>query len=275
MVSVDPLEVDDWSVVALCVVVELGLVMVDCWLALAPLVTVWSPLPTFTPGLMFAPAFTDELLTPTLASTPTFGFTLSVLLLDEEGDVVLLKLDGVVVLLALPEADGDVVLVLDEALEPGVTLMSVLLTLLLDDEGDVPPCEPLRLVLLDEELEPGVTLMSVLFRLLLEDDEGVLVVVDGLPDVPRFSVVDESVVELVAELPLSMMAPPARPPFTVSVVTVLEDWLNGTLGMQPAGWVFAASMHLGSACDVLYVVIVSARATPKAAIRAAARRLRR
>src|SRR5687768_3022207 len=50
---------------------------VELWLALTPLHTFWSPLPTFTPGLMFAPALTSVLLMPTLASTPTFGFTLT------------------------------------------------------------------------------------------------------------------------------------------------------------------------------------------------------
>ena len=69
----DPL---DWSVVVDCDVDELGLVMVDDWLALAPLVTSCEPFPTFTPGLMLAPAFTLEFSTPTLAPTPTFGFTL-------------------------------------------------------------------------------------------------------------------------------------------------------------------------------------------------------
>jgi len=68
----DPL---DWFVVVDCEVEELGLVIVDCWSAFAPLVTLCEPLPTFTPGLMFAPAFTFELSTPTFAPTPTFGFT--------------------------------------------------------------------------------------------------------------------------------------------------------------------------------------------------------
>ena len=57
----------------------LGLVMVESWLALAPLVTLCEPLPMFTPGLTSAPALTLEFCTPTFASTPTFGFTLVVL----------------------------------------------------------------------------------------------------------------------------------------------------------------------------------------------------
>lgn len=48
---------------------------VDCWFAVAPLVTDWLPLPMFTPGLMFAAAFTSVLLMPTFASTATFGST--------------------------------------------------------------------------------------------------------------------------------------------------------------------------------------------------------
>jgi hypothetical protein len=50
---------------------------VEDWFALTPLVTLWSPLPTFTPGLMFAPALMSVLLMPTFASTPTLGFTLT------------------------------------------------------------------------------------------------------------------------------------------------------------------------------------------------------
>ena len=65
----------DWLVVVDCEVEELGLVVVDCCSALAPLVTLCEPLPTFTPGLTFAPAFTLELSMPTFAPTPTSGFT--------------------------------------------------------------------------------------------------------------------------------------------------------------------------------------------------------
>ena len=68
-------ELLDWPVVADWSVVDVGLVIVDCWFADAPLVTSCVPPPVLTPGLMFAPAFTFELLTPTFASTPTFGLT--------------------------------------------------------------------------------------------------------------------------------------------------------------------------------------------------------
>jgi hypothetical protein len=73
----------DWLVSVDWDVDELGFVIVDCWSALAPLVTLCEPLPTFTPGLMFAPAFTLELSTPTFAPTPTFGFTFVLLVLPE------------------------------------------------------------------------------------------------------------------------------------------------------------------------------------------------
>jgi len=69
--------VEDWFVDAPWFMVDVALVLLDCWFALTPLVTDWLPSPTCTPGLMLAPAFTAELAMPTLASTPTFGFTLS------------------------------------------------------------------------------------------------------------------------------------------------------------------------------------------------------
>src|SRR5207237_2527391 len=78
---------EDWLVVAPCEIDEGEFEVVALWLALAPLETLWSPLPTFTPGLMFAPALTSVLLMPTFAFTSTFGFTLS-RLPDDEDDVV-------------------------------------------------------------------------------------------------------------------------------------------------------------------------------------------
>ena len=74
-------EPDDWLVCAPWSIVEDGLVVVALWLALAPLEEFTLPEPTFTSGLMLAPAFTSVLLMPTFASTPTLGFTL--VLLDE------------------------------------------------------------------------------------------------------------------------------------------------------------------------------------------------
>jgi hypothetical protein len=98
-------------------------VCVEDWFALTPLSTVWLPLPMFTPGLTFAPRFTSVLLTPTFASTPTFGLTLrdEVLLVDE-GDEPLPLVDEDV----LPLVDeGDHVLLVDEGDDA-----------LLVDEGD-------------------------------------------------------------------------------------------------------------------------------------------
>ena len=57
-------------------VVALGFTLLDCWFALVPLVTLWLPLPTFTPGLTFALALRSELLMLALAFKSTFGFTL-------------------------------------------------------------------------------------------------------------------------------------------------------------------------------------------------------
>src|SRR5688572_1712003 len=73
---------DSWLLDAVCSIVDEELMSVELWFALTLLDTDWSPLPTFTPGLMFAPALTSVLLMPTFASTPTFGLTLNVELLS-------------------------------------------------------------------------------------------------------------------------------------------------------------------------------------------------
>jgi len=84
-----PVEVpDDWSVDAPWFMVDVAPELLVVWFADTPLVTFWLPSPTCTPGLMFAPAFTDEFAIPTFASTPTFGFTF-VLELLVEGEVLL------------------------------------------------------------------------------------------------------------------------------------------------------------------------------------------
>jgi hypothetical protein len=99
-------EPDDWLVCAPWFMVDDGFVVVALWFADTPLETFWSPVPTFTPGLMLALALMSVLLTPTFASTPTFGLTFT----PPEGDVLeplVLPLDAegalVVVPLALPE----------------------------------------------------------------------------------------------------------------------------------------------------------------------------
>jgi hypothetical protein len=62
-----------------CPLFDVAPLIVDCWPAFTELFTLWLPSPTLMPGLMLAPAFTALLLMPTFASTPTCGFTLSVL----------------------------------------------------------------------------------------------------------------------------------------------------------------------------------------------------
>jgi hypothetical protein len=71
--------VDVWSTLEVWLLVEVGLVIVLDWFAVTPLFTDWLPFPTCTPGLIFAPAFTALFEMFAFASTPTFGFTLSVL----------------------------------------------------------------------------------------------------------------------------------------------------------------------------------------------------
>jgi hypothetical protein len=74
----------DWLCCVLWLMVDDGLVVVALWLAETPLETFWSPVPALMPGLTFAPAFTSLFEMPTLAPTPTLGFTL----VPPEGAVV-------------------------------------------------------------------------------------------------------------------------------------------------------------------------------------------
>jgi hypothetical protein len=62
-------------------------------------------------------------------------------------------------------------------------------------------------------------------------------------------------------------------PGVTSVVVVLLERASGTLGVHPAGCGFSESMHFGSMRSLLMLVMVSARATPKAASIEAAKRL--
>jgi hypothetical protein len=81
-----PADVDeDWFCVTPWFIVEDEFTSVDDWFAVTALLVVWLPgwptaapgcVFTFTPGLMFAPAFTSLLPMPTFAPTPTFGLTL-------------------------------------------------------------------------------------------------------------------------------------------------------------------------------------------------------
>jgi hypothetical protein len=109
----------------------------------------------FTPGLTSAPMLALELLTPTFASTPTFGFTLSefeVVLLDD-----LLPLEE----LSLPVVPFRFVLLLEE-LEDGPDCeepfrsrsMLVELELWFEEGAEALPFRLMSVEL--EELEPGV-----------------------------------------------------------------------------------------------------------------------
>jgi hypothetical protein len=105
-----PERFDDVSDVLDCVVLapwfieDVEPMSVEDWFAETLLSTVWLPLPMLTPGLTLAPRFTSVLLTPTFASTPTFGFTLSEdELLVDEGEDVLPVPEAPPELLALPE----------------------------------------------------------------------------------------------------------------------------------------------------------------------------
>src|SRR5438270_11931215 len=93
-------EPEDWLVCAPWFIVEDGLVVVALWLAEVLLETFWSPVPTFTPGLILALALTSVLLMPTFASTPTFGLTFT----PPEGAVLVLDVvrGGVVWLASVP-----------------------------------------------------------------------------------------------------------------------------------------------------------------------------
>ncbi|HEX3098990.1 MAG TPA: hypothetical protein VHQ02_14815 [Usitatibacter sp.] len=291
-----PLEPDDWLVLEPCDIDEDELMSVDCWLALVgPLVTLCEPLPTFTPGLMFAPAFTSELLTPTFASTPTFGLTFSVLpalpddveLLGEElllGVVLLELVLGVVLDELLLGLIDDEELEAPGVLEDWLAFRLVELDELLGEAG-----EPFRFRLfeLEELLEGAVaepfTFTSVELEELLgaeaapftlmsvELDE--LLGVDALPF--RLMELDDElgVVPLIVVEDDEDPGTTAMPGVVSVVIVLLLDPVSGALGMQPAGWVFAVSMHFGSRRSLLPLVMVSARATPKAASSEAARRL--
>jgi hypothetical protein len=88
-----PPVVDDWLVCAPWFIVDEEFTSVDDWFAETLEFVVLLPLPTFTPGLMFAPALMSVLLTPTLASTPTFGLTWIPELAPALGEVVLVDDD--------------------------------------------------------------------------------------------------------------------------------------------------------------------------------------
>src|SRR5687767_2146928 len=58
------LEIEVWQHCVFWFMLADEFTSVDCCEALTLLLTVWSPLPTFTPGLMFAPRLTSVLVMP-------------------------------------------------------------------------------------------------------------------------------------------------------------------------------------------------------------------
>ena len=247
---------------------------------MAPLVTLCEPLPMFTPGLTSAPMFAFELLTPTFASTPTFGFTLRLRVPDE---VLSVPLEDVPDALGL---EDDLLLEVEGLLEVPESIAFSSVELELDDEGlaDCAPRSMSMLPELDELLEGARAAPFRLMSVLDELDEGgvdeeapapfrlMSVELDELepgvlPEIDPFTPEWMSVVE-------DELAPgtTATPGATSVVVTLLLPCASGTLGMQPEGCVLAASMHFGCP-EGRVTVYVSARAAPKAASIEAARRL--
>jgi len=150
-----PLVVLDCPTDEPCVELDVAPVLFAVWFAVTPLVTLWLPLPTFTPGLMLAPRFTSVLLMLALASTPTFGFTLSVGLTDRP----LLELEGVV-----EDVEGDVeddepegeVLEVEPLIEPLLVEAEPLVAPL---DVEVEPLRPLPEALLPDMPLPDVPLV--------------------------------------------------------------------------------------------------------------------
>jgi hypothetical protein len=76
---------EDWLDCAPWFMDEVEPTSVEDWFAETLEFVVLLPLPMFTPGLMFAPAFTSVLLMPTFASTPTFGLMFTPVLVELDG----------------------------------------------------------------------------------------------------------------------------------------------------------------------------------------------
>lgn len=141
---------------------------------------------------------------------------------------------------------------------------------LVDDALQAPGVVALMLVELEDEVLDGALAEPFTFTS-VELDE-----LDGADALP-FTLMSVERDEVLGVEPLMVVEDELAPgttamPGVTSVVVVLLACAIGTLGTQPAGVVFAVSVHLGSSRVVL--VIVSARAVPKAASIEAARRLR-
>jgi hypothetical protein len=270
----------DWSLVAPCDIDDDAFVLDDCWLAVAPLVTLCDPSPMFTPGLTSAPMLALEFATPTFAFTPTFGFTLSereVLDSLDEGLVLELLSPGLLEevdpLSCVESLDGErswsveappfrsrSVELLDELegelaeLRPFRSMSVELFDSLEDGLALVPPFRSMS-VELEERFEGEAAEPAPLRLMSVELDElAPGAVYTGVPFTSRWI----SVLEL-DDAPGTTATPG---PMSVVVVVLLPDRASGTLGMQPAGCVFAASMHFGAPEDGIVTVYVSARAAP-------------
>ena len=222
-----------------------------------------------------------ELLTPTLASTPTLGLTLSVFppaevellgvvdelllgdveeeleapgVLEDWPDLSVVELDELLLEGAVAEPFRFTSVELDELLLEGAVAEPFRFTSVELDELLGADAVPFTLMSVELDELPGVAALP--FRLIEDDELGTLLV--------PLMVVDEEVDPGTTAMPGVT---------SVVVVLLLLDWVSGTLGMQPAGCVFAVSMHFGSRRSLVTLVIVSARATPKAASSEAARRL--
>jgi len=193
------------------------------WFAETPLVTFWLPSPTCTPGLMLAPAFTDELAMPTFASTPTFGFTF-VLVLLVEGDVLELLVEPLGLDVLLPDVEDWPVLVPWFIVEVEFVLVAdwLALTPLVTDWLPLPMLTPgltlaprFTSVLLMPTFASTPTFGFTLSEELLAPVEGVVPEVELELPVP---LVDPEDVEPESEpLALPELVPPVVPP--------LRDWV--------------------------------------------------
>lgn len=224
------------------------MVLDDCWSAVAPLVTLCEPLPMLTPGLTSAPMLALEFATPTLAFTPTFGFTLS------EREVSVLFVDSLfVVSLALPLMllllsvalgldDADPLRLEDEELEGfadwlALALRSVVLEELLLDGFVVEPA-PFRFVVLEELVEGDCVELAPFTLTSVELDE----LLEGEVDPAPLRLMSVELEELagaddVVPAPFRLMSveleelPPGTvvvEPFTPVLMSVCEELVPGT-----------------------------------------------
>lgn len=209
---------DDCSVLPDWLIEDDELRSVDCCAALVLLATLWSPLPTFTPGLTLAAALMSVLLMPTFAFTPTLGLTVV-----EAAPVESIVLDDCVpVVPSVVEAEPDVLL-------PRVLSMPEF-----DPAPDVPPAVALPEVLASvlalpervlsmPEFEPAVAL-PVLLASALALPESVLSVLEEA----------EPVLAVLPVVALDSAVPDESEPV---VALVLESVVPGVVAVLVLAWV--------------------------------------